>query len=203
MRNALHLIIENPNKLSDLKVVGTLETLIKEGIDINAQDDEKFTPLNLACFYQNIYAFLILLDYGADTEIPNRFGDTPLMTTVIRGNYEMAKKLLEHGAKVDYTNKKYYTALIYAIRVNDIDMVKLLVNFGADVNHGTKKGRDPSYENPYVYPANFAFGKKEIWNYLADQGAYAPILGYLSDSPDMWDRRRKESTESAKSCLIA
>lgn len=65
----------------------------------------------------------------------DKFGCTPLYTSVLNGNVEMVKLLLEHGANVDdATGSSGETALGVATRNNSVRIVNMLLQQGADVN---------------------------------------------------------------------
>ncbi len=108
-------------------------TMAKEIIElggvavINEQDDRlsKSAPLHLLIVkgykdkscdgetleYSNAYLVKLLIDKGADVNICNGDGDTPLHLAVLRRNVEMVDCLLKHGARLDIKNKKGETPL--------------------------------------------------------------------------------------------
>lgn len=56
----------------------------------------------------------VLLSYGADINAQNHFGNTPVMTAVIVGDYDTAYYLLEKGASVKILNNNGKSLLDYA-----------------------------------------------------------------------------------------
>ena len=67
--------------------VDVAQSLIAMGVDVNARDNESWTPLHYAARWpSNDLMVGILLFYGADSSIMNRFGMTPCDLAVSR-NY--------------------------------------------------------------------------------------------------------------------
>jgi ankyrin repeat protein len=115
---------------------------VKEIIDrnpnqINVQDSLRFTPLQLASGKGHIEIVEFLLNHGADIELENIHGETPLMLAARYaryGQYETIKTLLEHGAKVNHKGKYGGTALHMAAMYSGEKVINLLISYGADVN---------------------------------------------------------------------
>ena len=74
----------------------------------------------------------LLLNNGADPNLSNRAGDTPLIAAARVGYKAAAEWLLARKAKVDETNRMGETALIIAVQQRHKDLVKLLLDKGAD-----------------------------------------------------------------------
>lgn len=82
------------------------------------------TALHIACYFTNIKAVDILLERGADVNVKNDKGDTPLCVLARRNPCsddavfaDIAKLLLSNGAKVPRSGKET-TALIEAVDTN-------------------------------------------------------------------------------------
>ena len=80
-----------------------LDSLIKNGEDVNAIDKNKDTPLHLASRYGKLELVKLLIEHGADMNVKNNYGKTPLHWAIKNNNLEMAKLLVENGADV-HTN---------------------------------------------------------------------------------------------------
>ena len=73
-----------------------------------------------------------LLSRGAQTELRDREGNTPLLTAVHISDAESARMLLQYGAKVNATNGRGETPLVVAVQQRDLPSIRLLVTNGAD-----------------------------------------------------------------------
>ena len=93
-----------------------IEWLLQHGANVDGLD-ENDRPLNAAAFTLSIPIVMKLIDHGANVNISDSWGNTPLMETAVVGSTEIAKLFVEHG-KADLTkrNKVGATALDEAIR---------------------------------------------------------------------------------------
>ena len=103
---------------------------------INMQDDEGMTPLAGAVVQEQVDVVRFLLDKGADPNIPNKHGLTPLEHACGRektNGLALAKLLLARGASVNATNVTGFTItpLDWAISADNTELVKLLLDHGA------------------------------------------------------------------------
>ena len=71
---------------------------------------------------------------GANIDVRDETGHTPLMSAASHGGLSVAEYLTAKGAKVDVKNNEGWTPLAYAVTVHDPNMVKLLLDKGANVN---------------------------------------------------------------------
>ena len=76
-----------------------------------------------------------LTSKGADADIQNEEGNTPLAIAAQLGWLEGADMLLRRGASVDHTNDRGETPLILAVQLRNLPMVRLLLGKGADPKH--------------------------------------------------------------------
>jgi ankyrin repeat protein len=69
---------------------------------------------------------------GADLEISDWNGWTPLMKAIYRNNFEIAKILVENGANVNAKNTSGYSVLYIGEKLNrQSEILQLLVSAGA------------------------------------------------------------------------
>jgi uncharacterized protein len=73
-----------------------------------------------------------LLSKGANPNLADRRGTTPLMLATQLGYIEGAERLILSKAAVDATNRSGETALIRAVQLRNPDMVRLLLRSGAN-----------------------------------------------------------------------
>ena len=79
-----------------------------------------------------------LVKIGAEVNVKDSDGNTPLHHAVGDGQVEVAKCLIANGANVNAKNKIDYTPLFDAIP-NSVEAVKLLIGHGANINVTGKK----------------------------------------------------------------
>jgi len=73
-----------------------------------------------------------LLNKGADPEVKDRDGNTPLHDAALMGDQTAMTFLIGMNAKVNATNNNGETPLILAVHRKDIALVRQLVDAGAD-----------------------------------------------------------------------
>ena len=114
--------------------------LKKEGINVDAVNEDGFAPLHFACAkgYKDIVK--MLLDKGANASIISNQSITPLHFAAKSGHKEVLQLILDAGADINATDKQGKTPLIYAIEAKKADGAKFLIDFGADVNIADNSG---------------------------------------------------------------
>ena len=82
-----------------------IEQHLVAGSDLN-RGDAKFgvTPLSWATLGRQIDSVATLIQNGADVNVGNRDGNTPLHTAAFLGEYKIAELLVKNGANVNITN---------------------------------------------------------------------------------------------------
>ena len=79
-----------------------------------------------------------ILDMGADIEMKNKFGATPLMFAILQNDDKLVKILLEYGSNPNHLNG-LYSPLSKVCVTNRVSTAKLLIEYGADVNYQYNK----------------------------------------------------------------
>jgi hypothetical protein len=82
----------------------------------------------------------LLLEHGADPNIKNENGRTPLHWAAREDHVEVARLLLEHGADPNIQDKDGLTPLHVAAFYGHVEVVELLLEHGADPNIQDKYG---------------------------------------------------------------
>ncbi len=127
----------------------------------------------------------LLLDRGANLEVRDKYGSTPLLYAAGYGETAVVKLFLDRGAKVDETNSNGRTALIAAAcncpivdMPDTADSVRLLLDNGADIEAKDKQGET-------ALMAAALWGRTWIVKILLDRGSqiearnnegYTPLL---------------------------
>lgn len=114
-----------------------LKALFKKGAehpDPNARDSRNGeTPLFAAIDRDSERCAMFLLSKGADPDIANMSGATPLHHIAASpSRLEMAKALLEAGANPSAANKRGATPLHHAAGAGNADLVEALLEKGSD-----------------------------------------------------------------------
>lgn len=122
----------------DLDMLSYLLTL--EKINVNAQNALGLTPLSVAIINSRDDAAELLMDHGADTNIPDIHGRTPIYFSVQAGNEKITKNLIYHNADVNVVDAFGNTPLQEALSDKPIlTMVKVLLSNGANPLQGTSR----------------------------------------------------------------
>jgi len=105
-----------------------------------------------------------LLDEGADVNVADARGNTPLMEAVMSGTQQTVRLLLERGADVNVTDNWGNAPLMEAVKKSSNETIRLLLERGADVNAANSEGW-----TSLMWAARI--GSWETVNLLLDSGA--------------------------------
>jgi ankyrin repeat protein len=125
--------------------------LLENGADPNVQAENGWTPLHNAARYGHIGASQALIYGGAEVDMPDNEGLTPIMVLIKRGNTleirryltSLRVSLLKSGADPNRQDYNGNTALHHAVMANLRDAIPLLINYGASVNVKNNDGQTP------------------------------------------------------------
>lgn len=120
-----------------------VEKLVEHGADVNAVARQG-TALMQGAFYPAICRFL--LEHGADPNLADADGDTPLMRAAQMRKVEIAEMLLAAGAKAGAARERRDSPLHHAARSGSVEMVTLLIRHGADASAPGISNRTPLHE---------------------------------------------------------
>ncbi|XP_046848205.1 putative ankyrin repeat protein RF_0381, partial [Xenia sp. Carnegie-2017] len=117
-----------------------VKELIKAGADVNMvaslEEGINVTPVHVAVKFNRCECLKILLNHGADANVPNQFGQTPLHSAVRRKLRDLVNMLLKNGANVNITDHDMVTPLHLAASPGsnkDIkEVVKMMIDNGAN-----------------------------------------------------------------------
>jgi hypothetical protein len=101
---------------------------------------------------------------GAEVNVVDEYGYTPLIQTAIVDSISKAEMLLKAEAAVDFTDLTTRTALHWAASNGNYEMCKLLLHYGANPNHYTNAGQ-PVLVMPFLRK------QKNIQKLLINHGA--------------------------------
>jgi ankyrin repeat protein len=102
--------------------------LIENGADINHQDTIGYTALHFAGQEKNIETAQLLLDKGANLELADIHGNTPIWTAIFnsKGDYSLVKMYLSNGANLDIENKHNMTPRKLANTIAGFDLNSII-----------------------------------------------------------------------------
>ncbi|MDO4751506.1 MAG: ankyrin repeat domain-containing protein [Akkermansia sp.] len=103
-----------------------VETLLKNGADINAQDEIGYTPLMAACVAGKTDMVRYLIQTGAEVNKTNSLKETALMLAAQNGHAEAVKLLLAAGADKTMKDALQQTAQQHAWYKKHQEIMELL-----------------------------------------------------------------------------
>lgn len=117
--------------------ISTIKNLLSLGADVNTQNSLGETPLIIATKKSYPIIVNMLLKEGANPNIKDVYGITPLISAVYnpKDDINIVNELLEKGANVNYITPQGDTALILATRKKfNIDIINSLLDSGSNIN---------------------------------------------------------------------
>ena len=108
--------------------------LLDQGMSADSKDNEGTPALMAATLYSSADLVKLLLDRGANPNVTNTVGATPLMWAI--PDLAKVKTLLEHGADVNAKskNRQRTPLLVAASYPGSVEVLKLLLGKGADLH---------------------------------------------------------------------
>lgn len=107
------------------------------------------------------------LQAGAEVDVRDREGTTPLGNAAVEGHLEIARLLLEYGASPNAQNIDGITPLMRAAGMGHVELVKLLIAKGADVSLKNQDGMS-------ALDLARALGRTEVVHILEQPTAVTP-----------------------------
>lgn len=116
------------------KNVSVAETMLADGVDVNARSSDGTTALHWAVYNGNHELAEQLIEAGADVNVRNDYASSPMSEAGVTGDYEMLKLLLDAGADVESPTREGQTVLMSVVMTPHVKSAKLLIRHGVDVN---------------------------------------------------------------------
>ena len=153
----------------------SLQSLLRQGANVNAPGLWKRTPLLFASEWGSLEVVRCLLEHDADVNAKDDVDNkTSLHLAVGRGHFEIFQTLLKHNANTNARSVSGFTPLHVASSYERVDIVRLLLNHGAD-----PKSCDIDQQTP-LHRASSS-GNLDIARLLLEHGAEV-------NAEDYWGR---------------
>lgn len=148
--------------------------LLQYGVDVNARDTTRKTPLHEAAQYGHkikVNHMRVLLEHGARVDARTIFGKTPLHVAARDGGLAHVTLLLKNGADVNAIDDNGYTPLHLAVIGGNVGIVKILLRYGAN----------PHIRNPRFTALDIAKHMLRKWETTNFQNASDNVFGYRAE----------------------
>ncbi len=138
--------------------------------------DIEISSLLIALYRNDIAIAKNLINQGADVNVRDKNGFTPLHITTSRGQIDMTILLLKKGADVNASDNNGLTPLYISASLGQIDMALLLINKGALLNPKDRNGYTP------LHIAS-SLGHLDIVQLLVSKGASIDVQNRQGNTP--------------------
>ena len=113
--------------------IEAVKQAIANGVDVNAKNNDGWTPLHGAAVFGKNEIVELLIAEGADINAKNRGGVTPLYDAAFKGRKEIAELLIAEGADVNAKDVDGETPFDWYIHTEFADLLR---------KHGAKTGEE-------------------------------------------------------------
>jgi ankyrin repeat protein/tetratricopeptide (TPR) repeat protein len=127
-----------------------VNVLLKNGAEVNLQDSDKKTALHWACIGIEVSTgkasiAKMLLDYGADIEARDKWGNAPLFLAAFNHQTAIVDLLIASGANQEVKNDGGLHLIHAASEAKYPALMEKLLDKGADIEAKDKYGQTPLY----------------------------------------------------------
>ena len=126
-RTALMLASRFFNNRGEI-LTSIVRELVLYKADVNAQDNDGFTPLIVMAGARQPQSIQVLLDNGADVNHLTKDGKFALSVAIDQGDADTVRLLLDHGADTSMKNERGLSMLNLATVYNNKEVQDLLLN---------------------------------------------------------------------------
>lgn len=127
----------NAARNGDTKTLAKLHSLNPD--TINATNAQGYSPVILACYYNQVDLLDLLLTYKVRlNDVQN--SPTALQAAAYKGFTKCVEMLLKYGANPNIVDANGTSPLIYAVQFNHQAIAQMLIKNGADVNYKDPNG---------------------------------------------------------------
>ena len=172
-------VLHDMNYAAGAGLDDTVRTLIQQGANIEARDNDEWTPLFAAAHGGHDQVVRTLIQQGANIEARDNDGWTPLFTAAQYGHDQVVRTLIEHGANVEAHDDGGWTPLFHAAVHGRDEVGRTLLNAGAQVDHRGVRSWTALIETSYWGYDSFArilIDRNATVNYQATDGLTALMV---------------------------
>jgi ankyrin repeat protein len=143
---------------------------------VNGRSGQMVTPLVAALCGKHFQVAELLHRHGADVDVCDYMGDTPLCEACRCGVrcLDIAQWLLNHGADVNSLDYRHRASLYHAVVNGHLQVVQMLIEHNADIHIRASGGVSPLHE---------ANGNIDIMQVLLGHGANANARDNRNSTP--------------------
>lgn len=163
-----------------------VEAIVNAGLIVEFKGNKQFSSLFLEAAASGQSKLIeIMLRHGADVNVTDEAGKTPLMLAVESGHKEIVELLIRQNAAIDMRDQHGHTALFRAAHVGNFDIASLLINAGSDVQIKSEYGN-----TPLILAVDA--GNEEIARLLINQGVEIDAFNKAGDNALIVAMRRSD-----------
>ena len=156
-----------------------LTKLLSEGVDVNAKNRYRQTPLIAAAPHGSLEVIKLLILHGANIHSRDFFHNTPLYNASATNSVKVIKFLISHGANIHAKNYNGSTAVFNAAFGGNLKVLKFLMLQGVNIH-----AKDDNGDTPLFWAASN--GQLSVVKFLISQGAKIKLLNkYGATPPDL------------------
>ncbi|XP_034933587.1 serine/threonine-protein phosphatase 6 regulatory ankyrin repeat subunit B-like [Chelonus insularis] len=152
LRTRVCLNLKNDDGLTPLHIAtihNNIE-LMTDYLDLGAKTDitdneNRWTPLHHATMVRYSHAALLLLRRGANPNITDKFGQSPIFNAVMGGEVDLVSNMVKYGADIYIPNKFGQTPLHLAAQNPTSAVLRWFLdrNWNININVQNRKGQTP------------------------------------------------------------
>ena len=167
-----------PRKLNRLRVAVMLGNtdmvrwLIDRGADVNAASPrDGRVALLWAAQKGHLEIVTALIVAGADVDVADSSGITPVQWAVENGHADVVESLIDAGARLDLRETTSGQGLMHRVSIyGHVDIAKLLLSRGTELD-----AKDAAQKTPIYYACKY--GNEQLAGLLVDKGAHMDDCG--------------------------
>lgn len=183
--------------------------LLTAGADVNARHPPlQLTPLILASDVNfnadkkiSLSIVKLLIARGAEVNVHDRDGLTPLMKAIGSYDLDVVKHLLNSGARIDARDQRGHTALTHAIMRSQPEMLRILIERGARTDIHSDMGTTPWSIAQVTHAAALTMPDPGHDNHHAHAAENTPSTGVSHEPPQHAMRSKDDAIASTQAVL--